>query len=193
MSEVAEMLQHVKEVRQRLLFPPNAVPDLGIDLKRKPMDPKTPPTPPIEKTSGVLEYPIADCRVTIKSLPPPEEKTLKIVPILRAVSDYYGVTIPEIKSLIRNNRCVAPRHMVFFIAARRSGMSIAAIGRRFGKDHTTILHAVRKMRAKYLLDDQLAQTVKLLENRLFAGEYDEAIYQPRPAVAAGSEPPVEKR
>lgn len=189
MSEAAEMIQRAKEIHQRLLFPPNAVPDAGIDLKRKLIPPETPPTPTTEENDGVLEYPAAGCNVIITSSPPPEEiKTLKINPILRAVSAHYGVTIPEIKSNIRNIRCVTPRHVAYFIAARQSGLSIAAIGRRFGKDHTTILHAVRKMRELLLIDKELAETIEMLEAKLFAGIYDDKPDQHRLALATKSEP-----
>lgn len=187
MSEAAEMIQRAKEIRHRLLFPPNAIEDAGIDLKRKLIPPKTPPTPPIEKLPEVLEYHIAYCKVTITTLKH-EHKTLKINPILRAVSAYYCITIPEIKSIGRRNSVVRPRHVAFYIASRYTGLSIAAIGRRFGRDHTTILHAVRKMEELVLVDKDLASTIEMLENRLLAGCYDDPPNNYRPPLAPESEP-----
>lgn len=187
MSEVAEMIQHAKEVRQRLLFPPNAVKDRGIDLKRKQIPPETPPTPPTENLEGVIEYPHLECIVTVTPLSP-QPRTLKIKTILKAVSGYYGIPVPIIKGDSRRMIDVRPRHVVFYLASRHTGLSIAAIGRRFNRDHTTILHAVRNMTERLLVDNELASAIKILENRLLAGCYDDPSDMYRSPVASQPEP-----
>lgn len=187
MSEAAEMIQRAKEIHHRLLFPPNAVKDDGIDLKRKPIPPEAPPTPPIENLPGVLEYPTPDPQVTLDTLSP-EPKLLKIKSILRAVSHHYGIPIPVIRGDSRRAIDVKPRHVVFYIASRHTGLSIAAIGRRFNRDHTTILHAVRNMKERLLVDNELASEIQMLENRLLAGCYDDSPNLYRSPVATQPEP-----
>lgn len=182
------MIRRAREIHLRLINPPNAVPDSGIDLKRKKNGSGVPPTPQQEKKQEVLENHIDSCRVTIITYPPPssEPKQLKTNAILRAVSDDYGITIQEIKGRNRQWRCVEPRHIVFYLVATHTGMSLAAVGRRFDRDHTSIMHACNKVRERMMIDEGLTARVKLLEAKLFSGHYDQP-NNPRSAVAANAQ------
>lgn len=186
MSEVASMIQRAKEIRQRLLNPPNAVKDYGIDLKRKQIPPKAPPTPLQDKLVRVLEYQALTCNVTVTALSP-EPKVLKFKPILKAVSTHYGVPIPTIQGESRQKFAVFPRHVAWYIASLHTGLSMAAIGRRSARDHTTVLHALVKIRRRLLWDSDLASVIQMLENELFAGKYDDHDFN-RPAVASQPQP-----
>lgn len=62
---------------------------------------------------------------------------------LRAICQHYDVTPEEIKSRVREQRVVVPRHHFCWAVYRnRIDMSYPMIGRFLGKDHTTIVHAV---------------------------------------------------
>ncbi|MFM9943037.1 MAG: helix-turn-helix domain-containing protein [Hyphomicrobiaceae bacterium] len=71
---------------------------------------------------------------------------VKIQTIFEVITRHYGVTVDEILSPDRTRRVVEPRQMGMYLAHRFSGRSLPEIGRRFGgRDHTTVLHADRKI------------------------------------------------
>src|SRR5262249_34915259 len=76
--------------------------------------------------------------------PPP----ISIATISKAVSAHYGVTRLELCSQRRLAKIARPRQVAFWLCRHLTSRSYPEIGRRFGdKDHTTVLHGVRKMEA----------------------------------------------
>jgi chromosomal replication initiation ATPase DnaA len=66
--------------------------------------------------------------------------------IKRAVCTQFGVTRAEIESARREARLVVPRHFAMALARHVTARSLPFIGRHFGGcDHSTVMHAVRKM------------------------------------------------
>lgn len=183
MSEVSEMIQRAKEIHYRLLFPPNAVEDQGIDLKRKLIPPEAPPTPTTEK----IEEEVIEHQLTFPFIPPPQPKPLNIKPILRAIASYYGIFVSEIIGLSRTNKYVRPRHVACYFAIRHAGMSYPQVGRRIKRDHTTVLHAVRKISERMLVDFQLAHEISQLELILGVKGWHDSDHD-RPTLAPIPEP-----
>lgn len=67
--------------------------------------------------------------------------------ILLAVSAHYGVSITDLKSARRHKRLILPRHVFCYLAATATRKSLPQIGAFLGdRDHTTVLHAVRKIK-----------------------------------------------
>ena len=67
--------------------------------------------------------------------------------ILLAVSAHYGVSVTDLKSARRHKRLVMPRHVFCYLAATATRKSLPQIGAFLGdRDHTTVLHAVRKIK-----------------------------------------------
>lgn len=170
MSLETEMIQHAKEVRQRLLFPPNSIRDIGIDLKHK-KQPEVEKKIPVDNLPMVKEHPIAHCDVTVVDLALSKAKCLRMHPILMAVSEQYRILIPIIKGKSRLDEHVRPRHVVFYIAYRHTGLSLPALGRMFGCHHTTVLKAYRKIEELVLVDKDLADVIQMLEAKLIADHY----------------------
>jgi hypothetical protein len=70
-----------------------------------------------------------------------------VLDIKRAVCAAYGVSRAELESNVRTACLVGPRHAAMALAKRLTGRSLPYIGKNFGgRDHTTALHAVKKMR-----------------------------------------------
>jgi len=71
--------------------------------------------------------------------------------ILAVLADFPGVTIDEVKGPRRSKRIVRPRQIAMYeVYRQRPDLSYPTIGRMFGgRDHTTCLHAVRKMTAEF--------------------------------------------
>jgi len=86
-----------------------------------------------------------------------------IADIQAAVAARYGVTAQELLSTARTARVAWPRQIAMYLARELTGESLSAIGRQFGgRDHTTVLHAWRRARARIDDDDSARQAVEKL-------------------------------
>lgn len=75
-----------------------------------------------------------------------EPRRIKIEDILRIVSRHFGVSKAELLSQRRHRSVVWPRQIGMYLAKQMTSRSLPEIGRRFGgRDHTTVLHAIRKI------------------------------------------------
>jgi hypothetical protein len=91
--------------------------------------------------------------------------------IQECVGKYYGVTRADLMSERRMKELIRPRHVAIYLAKQLTPLSLPSIGRRFGgRDHTTILHAVRKIEALARLDRELAFEVAVLVDTLTDGK-----------------------
>lgn len=75
----------------------------------------------------------------------PSEEKQPVIDIIRVVATKHGVSVTDIKSQTRTLHIVEARHEAMALVYRlRPDLSLPAIGRIFNRDHTSILHAVRK-------------------------------------------------
>lgn len=160
---VQEMQSNARQIKQRLRTPPNAVKDNGIDLKRK-----VEPIRLVPDTSLDVFGPkpptlddIAFGPVVCAPLPAPS----RIEAIQRAVMQKYRLTRLELISSRRTGDIVRPRQIAMYLCKILTPRSLPEIGMRFGgKDHTTVLHAVRKIEAQRDQDAILnAEVLDLIE------------------------------
>ncbi len=92
-----------------------------------------------------------------------EPKRVRIEDIQRVVSRHYNVSRQEMISNRRTRTIVKPRQIAMFLAKTMTPRSFPEIGRRFGgRDHTTVLHAVRKIEGLLEEDTKLSHEVELL-------------------------------
>ncbi|PTW62775.1 chromosomal replication initiator protein DnaA [Breoghania corrubedonensis] len=96
-----------------------------------------------------------------------EPRRVKIEDIQRVVSKHYNVSKPDLLSARRTRTIVRPRQIAMYLAKMLTPRSLPEIGRRFGnRDHTTVLHAVRKIEELVKNDPALAQEIELLKRML---------------------------
>ena len=96
-----------------------------------------------------------------------EPRRVKIEDIQRVVSKHYNVSKPDLLSARRTRTIVRPRQIAMYLAKMLTPRSLPEIGRRFGnRDHTTVLHAVRKIEDLVKNDATLAQEIELLKRML---------------------------
>ncbi len=96
-----------------------------------------------------------------------EPKRVKIEEIQKLVASHYNVTRADILSARRTANVVRPRQIAMYLAKVLTPRSLPEIGRRFGgRDHTTVLHAVRKIEALAKADGKLSEEVDLLKRML---------------------------
>ena len=88
---------------------------------------------------------------------------VKIEDILKVVSRHYNVGRTDLLSARRSRAVVLPRQVGMYLAKKLTARSLPDIGRRFGgRDHSTVLHAVRKIDEQVRGDEKLAREVALL-------------------------------
>lgn len=88
----------------------------------------------------------------------------EVARIKAAVGNYYGVDVIDITSNRRTAEVVKPRQVAMYLAKTLTTRSLSEIGRFFGRrDHTTILHGVRKITGLRATDPVLHQELTELE------------------------------
>ncbi len=96
-----------------------------------------------------------------------ESRRVRIEDILRIVSRHYKVPRNELLSSRRSRDVVRPRQIAMYLAKSLTSRSLPEIGRRFGgRDHTTVLHSVRKVEQMMKDDGDLCQEIELLKRML---------------------------
>ena len=98
---------------------------------------------------------------------PQEPKRVKIEDIQRIVARQYNVSRADLLSSRRTANVVRPRQVAMYLAKTLTLRSLPEIGRRFGgRDHTTVLHAVRKIEGLVGNDAMLADEIEILKRQL---------------------------
>ncbi len=98
-----------------------------------------------------------------------EPRRIKIEDILRIISRHFGVSKGDLLSQRRHRSVVWPRQVGMYLAKQLTARSLPEIGRRFGnRDHTTVLHAIRKIEGELSgnprLKEELEELKKLLSH-----------------------------
>lgn len=89
--------------------------------------------------------------------------------IIRKVADHYNVRVSDILSQRRNRAIARPRQVGMYLTKMLTSKSLPEIGRHFGgRDHTTVLYAVRKIEALRAVDSQINEDIELLRRALEA-------------------------
>ena len=107
-------------------------------------------------------------RETLADLLRAHEKKLTIDEIQRKVAEYYGLKLSDLLSERRSRDVARPRQIAMYLAKKLTPRSLPEIGRRFGnRDHTTVMHAVKKvdeLRGKDSeIDSDVATLARLLD------------------------------
>jgi len=96
---------------------------------------------------------------------PPKRLTIELVQ--KAVADHFKLKVADLKSKRRQKAFAYPRQVAMYLARKMTGASFPEIGDRFGgKDHTTVMHNVRKIEDSLLKDLDLKAHVDTLERQL---------------------------
>ena len=92
----------------------------------------------------------------------PEQRQITIQQIFEAVTQYYNVKMSDLQSKKRHKSIAFPRQVCMFLARRHTRYSLEEIGGYFGgRDHTTVMHAVRTVDADTKSDKQIAEQLRI--------------------------------
>ncbi|MET4635732.1 chromosomal replication initiator protein [Kaistia defluvii] len=96
-----------------------------------------------------------------------EPRRVKIEDIQKVVSRHYNVSKADLLSSRRTRTIVRPRQIAMYLSKTLTPRSLPEIGRRFGgRDHTTVLHAVRKVEEMMQGDQHLKEEIELLKRMI---------------------------
>lgn len=104
----------------------------------------------------------------LRAVLPSPEQALSVEEIQRAVCGYFGVKVSDMKSKRRHRAVTFPRQVAMYLCRERLGTSYPELGDRFGgKDHTTVLSAVRKINGLIESEDEKTlDALKALDHKL---------------------------
>jgi chromosomal replication initiator protein len=86
--------------------------------------------------------------------------------IVKRVAAAFGVTERELLGPSRLRRVMVPRQVAMYLAREVGGLSLPRLGAAFVRDHTTVLHACRKVEAEIAGDERLNAVVRQLRSEL---------------------------
>jgi chromosomal replication initiator protein len=115
------------------------------------------------------EVTIEVARTALKDLLSIQNRQISVENIQKSVADFYSIKVADMYSKKRPANIARPRQIAMFMAKELTQKSLPEIGELFGgRDHTTVLHAVRKISDERAHDSQLNHEIHVIEQTLKA-------------------------
>ena len=103
----------------------------------------------------------------LKDLLRANDRRVTIDEIQKRVAEHYNIRLADMSSSRRARAVARPRQVAMYLAKQLTQRSLPEIGRKFGgRDHTTVMHAVRKIEELSISDRALAESIELLRRML---------------------------
>ena len=116
---------------------------------------------------NLKEISIQLAREALRDLLSIQNRQISVENIQKTVADYYKIKVADMYSKKRPASIARPRQIAMYLAKELTQKSLPEIGELFGgRDHTTVLHAVRKMSAERQQMTELNQQLHVLEQTL---------------------------
>jgi chromosomal replication initiator protein len=95
------------------------------------------------------------------------ERKISVEEIQRKVSDHYNIRLSDMIGPKRLRSYARPRQVAMYLCKQMTSRSLPEIGRRFGgRDHTTVMHGVKRIEELKVSDGQIAEDLELLRRAL---------------------------
>jgi chromosomal replication initiator protein len=95
------------------------------------------------------------------------DRRITIEEIQKKVAEYYNVKVSDMHSARRSVTVARPRQMAMYLAKQLTTRSLPEIGRKFGgKDHTTVMHAVKRIEELSMRDNELREDIGRLKRMM---------------------------
>jgi len=104
----------------------------------------------------------------------PRQANLSLDNIIRVVAEYFSLTPNDLKGKKRSQNIVFPRQLAMYIGREMTDYSTTELGQDFGgRDHTTVMHSIEKIKGKLLTDPTLESTIDILKQSIkeFSAKY----------------------
>ena len=95
------------------------------------------------------------------------DRKVTVEEIQRKVSEHYNIRLSDMIGPKRLRTYARPRQIAMYLAKQMTSRSLPEIGRRFGgRDHTTVMHGVKRIEELMAKDSQIADDLELLRRAL---------------------------
>ena len=95
------------------------------------------------------------------------EQRCSVEVVQKLVADYYQIKVAELKSARRMKHLAFPRQIAMYLCKKHLKNSFPELGQKFGgKDHTTVMHACKKIDRELQSNPRLRDDVEFLEKSL---------------------------
>ncbi|MDR2942020.1 MAG: chromosomal replication initiator protein DnaA [Treponema sp.] len=104
----------------------------------------------------------------------PRQENLSMDKITRVVADYFSLTPNDLKGKKKTQNIVFPRQLAMYIGREMTDYSTTELGQEFGgRDHTTVIHSIEKIKEKMLTDPTLESTIDIIRQNIkeFSAKY----------------------
>ncbi len=99
----------------------------------------------------------------------PKKRQITPERIAKAVSEYYGVALDQLKGQKRDKAIVVPRQIAMFLMREETDVSLLRIGAELGgRDHSTVLHACDKITRESAGNDELRREIAAVRELIYA-------------------------
>jgi chromosomal replication initiator protein len=107
------------------------------------------------------------CQEVMHDLLRAHDRRVTIEEIQKRVAEHYNIKLSDMHSVRRARAVARPRQVAMWLAKQLTTRSLPEIGRKFGgRDHTTVMHAVKKIEELRATDSAFAEDVELLRRML---------------------------
>ena len=112
---------------------------------------------------------IANVTRAIKDMPDRMDNKVTPALIIGEVCRFYSIEEQVLRGTLKNKNTAEARQIAMYLVRKLVGLSLPEIGREFARDHTTVLHALRKVEKELALPDSgLANTIRDIEGNIDA-------------------------
>jgi chromosomal replication initiator protein len=93
-----------------------------------------------------------------------KEKDITVEYIIKVVGEFFGIKVNELKSKKKSKQIAIARQVAMYLSRYLTKMSYPHIGEKFGKDHSTVIHAENQIKKKIQVDTELNNKIKTIIN-----------------------------
>jgi chromosomal replication initiator protein len=110
---------------------------------------------------------LANTQEVLHDLLRASDRHITIEEIQKRVAEHYNIRISDMHSARRARAVARPRQVAMYLSKQLTARSLPEIGRKFGgRDHTTVMHAVKKVEELRSMDASFAEDIDLLRRML---------------------------
>lgn len=94
------------------------------------------------------------------------QRTITILEIQKEVASFYGVTVSELSGTKRSRNIAHARHVAMYLAQELSDATLSEIGKKFSRDHTTVMSGIRNIKKKAKEDREQREELEAIKKMI---------------------------
>lgn len=103
----------------------------------------------------------------LKNIIHPKEEFISIEMVQKIVASHFNIKLTDFKAKRKNKGLVIPRQIAMYLSRKLTSSSLIEIGEKFGgKDHSTVLHSIKKVEERMSQDPSFKEMIEQLQNRI---------------------------